>query len=397
MKNLLTVIKISLFLPLLAWAKPVATVLEVQGNAFAVSEGKTIPLRSGSMIEGDSHLITEIGAKVSFVDFYDRQFEFAGGGHARILENQVELNRGYLWVESFQNRQSLQLRSANSKVNLSRGEVVFSFDSSTGRSQLMCVEGSVTLSNKIDPDFYATLATGEFSFIDPEINEGLPRGATKIGYKSFEKMAMLFDKTNEKRSRNGFIANSNNIKNMKNEMRPIEAAPINRMPASDNAFSQSVKYLKTEFKGTESSSNESPSGFNSRNRLLNMYEDKRPVKESAKKVVKKKSRAKTVKVRTFGVGNFEAKSQTKSKTVYKRPSSGSSGLTIGEMLKQRQKRAPASQPASFYKKSYDGSGKNKKFIDSLQKHYKKQQKHPNEVNSLIRELKNYQEDYTPNY
>lgn len=397
MKNLLIVIKISLFLPLLAFAKPVATVVTVKGNAFTVYEGKTKPIHPGMIINNDSHIITEIGSKVEFVDYYDRYFDFSGGGHARILENQVVLNRGYMWVESFQNKQSLQLRSANSKVNLSRGEVIFSFDSSTGRSQLMCVEGSVTLSNKIDPDFYATLNTGEFSFIDPSVNDGLPRGATKIGYRSFEKLAVLFDRSKDmKRPERNMMAAKRSMNTNNEFSKSIVKTPSyspNRMPASENEFTNSVKYLQNEFKAEENvENNEANKVDDLRKNLLNSYSDSTQVKSVKKPVAKvKKVRKKSnVKIRTFGVSNSKSYAKKKQKEQH-----SDKPMTIGEMLKIKN-RGPSSVP-NFYKNNYKKGGQNQGFINSLEGHYKSQQKHPNEVNGLIRELKNYREDYSPNY
>lgn len=410
MKNLLTVIKISLCFSIFsAFASPVATVLSVKGNAFAVTDGKTIPLRPGFSIEEDSHLISEIGSKVTFVDYFDRSYDLAGGGHVRILQNQVQLNRGYLWVHSYQNKQSLQIKSANAKVNLSRGEVVFSFDSANGRSQLLCVEGAVTLSNKIDSDFYSTLGTGEFSFIDPQVNDGLPRGATKIGFKSFEKMAALFDKENElnnRKRRKRIIAKAPNSPSM-------EAMVPSRMPASvgnpNNEFTASVNYLKSEFKAdlTEVTMNKpvlpsegkpiSPvisSSDHSRSSLIDLYKEKKTAskikKPSKKKVIAVKKS--NVKVRTFGSVNRSKVLRLKESKM--RSPKSELPRTIGERL-EIKKRTPASVP-SYFEQSYNrknGSG----FTKSLEGHYKTQQKHPNEVNSLIRELRNYKEDYTPNY
>lgn len=413
MKNLLIVLKISLALSLFsALAAPVATVQSVKGNVFGVFEGKTISLVPGSKINSDTHIITEIGSEISMIDFFDRSYNLAGGGHARMLENLVILNRGYIWIQSFQNKQSLQLRSANSKANLSRGGVVFSFDTSSGRSQLLCVDGHVTLSNKIEPDFYTSLATGEFSFIDPEINHGLPRGATKIGYKSYEKIEILFDLKERKQKRSSrTIASVPAVKN-DDSSKETMIVPTLQAPSNptygNNDFAKSVQFIKRELKGDGAVAKEKKDKSEFEKELLDLYSNKKIVDQPAEVVQKANAvsvprvRSTNVKVRRFGMKKGASKKARRPasqsfkkkklpKKTYKRSFKKTPTMntrTIGERLELKGSRSPA---------SFNSGNSGQNFGKSLKYHLKKQQRHPDEVNSLINELQNYKQDYKKKY
>lgn len=190
MKTSLTKSKSSFiaFLALMAlplWAKPVALVTELKGQVFVVTpEGKTSTLKMGDKLEDKSEIMIEEGGSVTLNDYYDATYHMIGGGHMKFFNGSAQLKRGKTWVQSKAQKHQLALTTANGHVTFSKGEFITTFDHTSSRSQVLVVHGEVEVSNVLDKNMKYTVPAGQFTLIDPEVENGTPRTPTKVGLNS---------------------------------------------------------------------------------------------------------------------------------------------------------------------------------------------------------------------
>jgi hypothetical protein len=168
-----------------AAAKPVAQVVEVSGNVFAVgADGKTIQVRANHQLEDRSEVMVEEGASVTLNDYYNATYYLAGGSLLKFFNKSVQLKRGKTWIQSLNTRAPLALTTANGHVDFSKGEFITTFDQASSRSQVLVVTGEVEVSNILNRDLKTTVQAGAFTMVDPEIENGTPRAPTRVGLQS---------------------------------------------------------------------------------------------------------------------------------------------------------------------------------------------------------------------
>ncbi len=191
MKTSLTKLKSSLGLALLlsmpVWAKPVAQVTELSGTVFAVGEdGKTKTLKVNDHIDEKSDLMVEEGGNLSLNDYYDATYHLAGGSNMKFFNRSVQLKKGKVWIEAKNPKNTLVLTTANGSVNYAKAEFIATFDQMTSRSQFLVVKDSVDVANILDKNLMTSVTSGTFTLIDPEVENGSPRAATKVGLASLQ-------------------------------------------------------------------------------------------------------------------------------------------------------------------------------------------------------------------
>lgn len=377
---------------------PIAMVGEVKGNAFIHHLGKTKKAKVGDQIYNFSEIFTEVGSQVSFSDYYDHQFHLAGSGHLQINGKTVELKSGYLWLQSFNREESFAIETANAHVNYMYGESVISFDSHTGKSQLMTISGGWDFSNKFEKYRTTKLQGGQFSFISKDYADGSPRSPTPVGQASYKKIVGLFG---DIKSLSGQASRDFQIvvRVPKNDahQRPIVKAKLksrgiasqiegDQFPARINSTAL-IRQIAAGGRTVETSVS-----INEQNAFIRHYKSRvlrakaRAQKKKTKKIgYKRKS---TVKVYVFG-GHGGSKLKRES---------GDIRVYDSERFKAAQKRivkkrTPASVPSVPAKL---GAPRNV-FESSLRKEYKKQTRHTSEVNDLINELESYDQDYKRSY
>ena len=250
MKTSLTKLKSSFFLALTMaamplWAKPVAQVVEVSGQVFVVTpEGKTSSLKVNDHLEEKSEVMVEEGGTITLNDYYDASYHLVGGGHLKFFNKSVQLKRGKTWVQSQNSKYPLALTTANGLVDFTKGEFIVTFDQATSRSQVLVVNGDVNVSNVLDKEMKYSVSAGNFTLIDPEVENGLPRTPTKVGLTSLNSALAEFKKLPDviKQAPTRSIASV--------EEAPSQAAPApkkgeiifistNRLPASVQGLGQS--------------------------------------------------------------------------------------------------------------------------------------------------------------
>lgn len=179
------------------WAKPIGQVQEVKGHAFVISEtGTTKKVKTYDIIDERDELLVEDGGQLSFNDYYNSTYYLTGGSHIKMYDRSIQLKKGKTWVKS-QSRSQLAMSTANGNVEFAAGQFIATFDQATNRSQILVVQGEVNVSNVLDRDLIQAVPQGQFTVIDPEIENGIPRVPTKVGAVSLNQALEEFQMKNE--------------------------------------------------------------------------------------------------------------------------------------------------------------------------------------------------------
>ncbi len=392
MKNLLRNIKISLFFisTSVVLAAPFGTVSTTSGTVFVIKNGNTKMVQNGTKLWQGDELITEEMGSVTFIDYYDRQYHMSGSAHIELEQNEFKLNRGYVWVQSYQQEHTLVMRTANGLGQFNYGEGIFSFDNVAGKTQLLSVTGKFTISNILDPQFSIPVQTGQFSFVDSKLNDGRPRDATQIGYKSYEKLVGLFPNV---KTESQYMADQKRAIAKKTARRVIP----NRSPASapSSGKFQVKASPKPVVKNTDGLSRDLINLYNNGNSVTSMT----PIKKKTRVRV---FRGSNVKTRVFGKKHIDSTPSVVTnkipRPVVKKTSYNKSDVmkVVHEVDTEVENRKMSWTNSTASKENYV-SRKPAAFESSLKTHYKKQKRHPEEVNKLIDELQNYKDDYQKKY
>lgn len=386
-KNISSLIIFAL-LPGLVLAKPVGMIFDVKGNAFIIKGTKVKQIRDGDLIEDLSEIMTEEGAQITFSDYYDHKFHLSGSGQVRFFNKVVELKKGYLWVQSYQTDDfEFFVHTANAQVAYSRGEGIISFDLLTGKTQALVMAGEFNIQNPLMNGFKVNIKEGNFSFVDEKYENGTPRWATPVGYKSFQKVLHLFQEVRPLDKNNQLVRET--IASTGQSARPKFSSKLkkrfkNRRPAAAGGLSFKPKIQersggKIIYLGKSNSDRQ-----RKKDNLLKLYENK--VHQLSKKKRRKTfapsyGRKSKVKIRVFGKRKriHSKKAPTKVARSQKPVGKNTRNLASGKKGMKR------------------GQIPENTFESSLIKNYKTQMRHSNEVNNLINDLKTYDMDYKRNH
>lgn len=350
---------------------PEMMVTAVKGNAFLVSKGKTVVLKPGDHIYDFQEVFTEVGGQLTVKNFNDKVFHFSGGSSAKVLKGFLELQNGYLWIQSnIKNSSPYKIQTPNSVISFTEGEAIVDFDNNIVKTQILVLSGEFEFSNLFESFLNLEVGSGKFSFISKDYNNGAPRNPTPVGSNTFEKLQALFDKSdiekkNVKPVKSILTAQDTEMFNMK-ETKARSVASIveidQKEVSEDSESSPQIIYRKPHKRNTSLDSE-----------LTNYYNKKLSSMKSVKKkkVVNPYSKKTGVKISIYGQKNKKKRSiaSTPKKSV----------------------RKPASIIEPVVKIKRDA------FESSLTREYKKQLRHNKEVNSLIDELKSYDQDYKQSY
>lgn len=193
MNKILSILAV-LVLPTLTFAASVqfGRVVDIKGSGFVSYEGQTHELKKGEVLYANSEISIENGGQATFTDNADHQFHMGNASTAAIYAGKVELRSGDVWVQSINKTDEYILTSANATVNYTGGEAIFSYDSVKGKTQLMVINGLMKFSNLRTPELNLTVAEGNFSFVDPSFEEGMPRDPTPVGEKTYGQLVSMF-------------------------------------------------------------------------------------------------------------------------------------------------------------------------------------------------------------
>jgi hypothetical protein len=361
-------------------SSPKGRVEYVSGRAFLVSNGTTKVLKKGDHIYDLSDVITEEGSFISFVNYFDQQFHLAGSGHIKVMNQIVELKRGYMWLESLSDSEvQSSIQTPNAFTHFDKGQAIISYDQYSGKTQILSIKGDFTFGNIFQDHLKVSVPGGEFSFISKDYEEGSPRQPTPVGQSAFKKLTGLFsDKPASRLKKSTFTPKAKNMamtgfkKEEVTKSRGI--ASVATQTSNSSKRHGKVTYRRTTQEAIE----------NRENKMLKYYgrniaslSKPKPKKKFSPSYAKKSS----VKVKIFGA---------KKKAIQRVPAS-----VLPKMKKKMQK--GHRKPASINALGSQVEIKNSAFESSLIREYKKQMRHKKEVNSLINDLKSYDQDYKQAY
>lgn len=369
MKFFFLLIVVSFVAPVLA--KDVAMITQIEGNAFVFGKKYSGSLRYGSRIADMTEIMVEDDSYLTVEDYNGHTYHLAGGTHVKFFKNIIEVKAGKVWVNSRNTLDYFVMQSVNAIANFKDGQFVFTFDNYGAKSQLMVLQGSVNYTNILQPELSVDVLSGQFSLVDQDYNDGLPRSPTQVGKDSYKKMKFSFAGI-EQLQKTEFDSIFSPGKVQPKVARSIASVGSSKEqlmahpPAAPSANHRGEKgqlYEVSSFKGNV----RNPSAVDG---PMNYY-----MKNYAPK--KEKLNLRTVKVRVFdGYSMPPEKGTTKSNEV-----SGESS------------RAPASiQTSTKLIKDINST-----FENSLEKAIKNNQRHPAEVNQLIDDLKSYDQTYQKKY
>jgi hypothetical protein len=356
---------------------PELMVRSVKGNAFLVTKGKTSMLKAGDHIYDFQQVFTEVGSQISFANFQDQVFHLAGGGNIRSLKGVIELQNGYLWMESISGKSpEYQIQTPNARVGFSNAEAIIDFDNSSGKSQVLVLNGNIEFGNLFQDHLNTSVSSGKFSFISKDYENGSPRVPTPVGKNTFAKVQGLFDKPSVEKKK-APIKNVASILSNEDISPKMGKRSIASVPMSEPT-SIEVPKPKTKVENSGIIYIRPKKRDLAKDDMLMNYHSKNISKLKAKKVKKSfaPSYATKSKVKVYVFGKKKKVKRSVAKTPKKR----------------KFNRAPASVSSGTSVKI-----KNDAFERSLSREYKKQLRHSKEVNSLIQELKNYDQDYKQSY
>ncbi|MBI2520572.1 MAG: hypothetical protein HYV97_09140 [Bdellovibrio sp.] len=354
-------------------ASPVAIVKELSGNAFGLSEGKAHSLKVGDLIEDMSEIVTEVGSQITFNDYYNHVYHLASAGHVQIMRRLIDLRAGHLWVQTKGDGGVSLIQTANAKVTYSLGESIVSYDSESGKTQVLSIRGQFDMCNQLLEDVVVAISEGYFSFIQKDVDNGVPRNPTPIGSSSFKQVTGLFRGIDPiSRSMNSPLV----VKDRAPASLPVEVAPKVSVPTTppDVNNGGDIVYLKKEERVTARELNIAP--------LLSekLVEAK---KIRPKKIWKRENDYKqtsNVKITVYGVSRDKVVHH-ESRPIAARPTRAPASI-----MPETVSTAPASVPPVP-----------NSFESTLTDKYKQQMRHNEEVNRLIDQLKNYNQDYKKDY
>ena len=369
------------------WARPIAFVNSVSGKAFYVFSGKMKMIQAGTHIPNGSEIITETGAQVDYSDYFDHRYHLSGSGHVLVKENYTKLYSGYFWLQSFRKDSEAEIFTANAKVKYLNGDAIVSFDSVSGKTQLLVISGDFSFANIEQPDRGVNLFDGQFSFVtndSKESSQNVPRNPTNCGFDSFKRITQLFDdvdpihkesfrKMANAPSVNRKIASVTNT----NQMREI---PL------DNDHKNGTLTIRSRHTGTRSPASVGGSKSNFLNSLYKTKLNKFKYYDMKRKSLDQKREVYTpsnVAVKIFGKTY-----NTKTKVKWKKNEKKKQIAATPKILNESSKRAPASMTSVRM---------NPAFKKSVLKEFDQQLRHKDEVNQLIDELKSYNQDYEKKY
>lgn len=379
--------KVSLLVLLLsfstsAFAKTVARVLEINGNAFVFYGKKdSKKLFYGDKIEDMSEVMVDDSSFVSLKDEYGRVFHLAGGTYVKMFNSLVELKNGNVWVSSTKNTNFGVINSVNSIAKFTQGQFIYSFDNVSGKSQVLVLTGDVTFSNVVESNLKVEVPAGHFSFVDQTLANGLPRGATRVGLSSYKQVKSLFNEVKglEKTSFDKALFGGK-----------IETKrSIASVPSAESSSGKKGKLIFVE-SGAQRK-------IASVQKEVSAYDYYKDVKKKYSADSQKSE--KVAKVRMFGFSSDVAVPKKKTKKTVKKQAKVQKVVKPVKIVEHRAepkvaKRVPASVESKNLIKEINATGA---FEKSLQNATETNTRHPQEVNELIDELKSYDQTYQDDY
>lgn len=347
-------------------SSPKGIIEKVQGNVFVTRSGQTLNVGAGDYLYDFDEVITEVGSQVTFKDYFDHRFHLAGSGYVSILNKMIELKGGYLWVQNIESSKELfQVQTVNALTSYSNGEFIVSYDQDSGKTQLLSIKGTHLFSN-IEQDFLKEeVAAGRFTFISQNYENGAPRIPTPIGASAYSAVSSLY----------------NGVKPMNTDAASVVEDIARVMPAA-NKTARTIASVESDDKSGKMIFVKQEEYSDRGEILKNFYDSKVKQLEKASKPVLKKFTPDYKSKSNVSIKVYDLKTPSK-----RMPAS----------VQTSDKKIAIRKPASMVELNPQVEVSKDAFEKSLIDQYKKQMRHSKEINSLINDLKSYEQDYKESY
>ncbi|MBL7664957.1 MAG: hypothetical protein JNM93_07465 [Bacteriovoracaceae bacterium] len=380
-----------------AYSKAVVRVVAVQGSVFGVNEGITFAINSGDFIEDLSEIMTEEQAQVTYVDFYDHTYHMAGSTHVKIMNKMTELRSGHLWIKSDNKSDEFSVQTSNSNAIYSKGEFIVSYDNNAGKSQILVVNGNLQYSNLLEAHMKYEIGAGQFSFVDQKYEEGLPRSPTVVGFDSFKHAMGYF---------NGIRPNDKGFEDVMKvqvaEDKPSYAArkiaSVDEKPAkkaSKSVTKGKIIFLSALNNNQNTKARTPASVKNAEEKYYKKLLAKPDMRDLSYPGHPTKSHSPATSkanVRVFGMDEMDGHAPAFPAATIPAPVVMPEPVVAPVAKVEAPKSEPSRVPSSNMV-----SPETKTFEKSLDKEMDEQKRHPEELNQLIDELKNFREDFNKYY
>ena len=246
-----------------------------------------------------------------------------------------------------------------------------SYDKVKGKTQLYSLSESFEIAHVLEKSFKEVVDKGQFTFIDNDFENGAPRRPTELGHASYEKMRSLFYKIHPIEYKHPTLTKNDEIlPQRKSNLRiPASVSPENETDGA-SLKENKIIYLLPDTKRNQAAKDQ---------RLESFYKGKVvewSVRPKKKKFVPSYDKLSGVDIKIYG-------SKASVKSAAQTP-----------VISKKRESAVYRLPSSVSTASAES---NSEFESSLSNEFKKQMRHSNEVNSLIRDLKNYNQDFQAEY
>jgi hypothetical protein len=267
---------------------------------------------------------------------------------------------------------AIDIQTPNSVGKLKQGEIIYSFDDYYNRSQVMVIQGAMTFANILEEELRYEVTAGKFSILENKLNDGIPRQPTSVGKESFGRVVAIFDNVQPNKKSSRPLMN----KALASQM--VKSLPSKKVARTIASIGSTAKRGKVIFINSPIKMiKRNPASATTASDYFNNME-----KKKVKPVVKKSG--KHVNIRIFGASYTAIKSVDK-KTV--------------SVVKKRERRMPASIPTQVSEKTQlvQELRRSSPFQKSLKTQVQNQQRHSQERNMLIDELKSFNQEYKKEY
>ncbi|MEX0798149.1 MAG: hypothetical protein WD025_01815 [Bacteriovoracaceae bacterium] len=381
-------------------ANIVGRVLEIEGNAFAFdSDGRSKQLGFGSRIYDLSEVMVDDSSRVSVIDSSENVHHLSGGTYAKFFNKLLEIKNGHVWTVA-KGESPAMINTVNSVVYFNQGQFITSVNNADLKTQVLALTGEPKLASSLEPGLSIVVPAGHFSFIDQDYEQGLPRNPTRVGLNSYQKIKTVFSGVeglkNESFEKSLLERPSSIAKNIaKRHVSKREIASVEKAPKRGKTI-----YIKTYSGKRKPASVNAKSSGKSPEKKLSAMDYYKEVSQTEKKT-KKKTAPNSARSRYFGFQFEQAKKSSSpnraAPTQARAKTQGEEGniviRTITEAeVQDKAARLPASTAPIDIVDDINSS-----FEKSLKNKLKNNQRHSNEVNELIDELKSFNQDYSKHY
>lgn len=377
-----------LLLSFSSFAKTVARVIDIKGNAFVFSEDNTSKsLRYGSKVQDLSEVMVEDGSALSLINNEGHVFHVNGGTLFKFYNGIAEVKNGQVWVVVKELlRGPGTLHTPNSIAKYTEGQFIYSYDNHTGKTQALVLTGDVKFSNALEPAVSINVPAGHFSIVERDFDKGLPRSPTKVGLKSYKKFKNLF--VNFDSLQDSKIENMLWEKPSKTKARSIASVSDQFSLGGSAPAPRRGKIIKIT---TYKSSSRVPASVSP----MSYYKQ---IKKRENALRKPAQTDNGVQIKYWGY-KWKKPAQVKKPVLKKSPKKKQHKMVIKTNLIQNPLKEIKRKPAAVGSQAIirDLSNTTSDFERTLQKSAQQEKRHAAEVNSLIDDLKSYKQDYKKEY